>query len=47
MHHYIPNELDPLITKLKLLLKLQKAGCIVDAIQKVELRVLELFKEVA
>jgi hypothetical protein len=47
MHRYIPNELDPLVAKLKALLKLEKAGCVVHAIQRIEHIVSELLKEAA
>jgi hypothetical protein len=47
MHQYIPHELDQLVTKLKVLLKLQKTGCITNAIQRIELTVSDILKEAA
>jgi hypothetical protein len=47
MKQHIPNELATLVTKLKVLLKLEKTGCIDNAIQRIESTISDMLKEAA
>jgi hypothetical protein len=47
MNQFIPNEIIAVVVKLKALVKLQKAGCVHDAISRVEAMVAALIRESA